>query len=277
MNVNFVSEFNAIMDRSRKECLGAGVRLLWIALFYLANDRARLSAANTWDWPDDFFAVDNNELSLHCPLEKRKILDARNRLKQLGVIDFKPGRNNSENPKYKIIYQSVQRCKIAPVNCTADAPVTVPVDVPVTVPPFVPFSINKDNNININNKPNIIDNIRPMVRDDELRIHQDDHDQIFELWTKCGFTLTERVMDQLVDMYSVHGVEKVVESIKATGDASPRAPMQYLQTVIAGNRKKEPVQSYAGGKTVYAQQFTQREYTHEADYLDQLLSRETEC
>ncbi len=38
--VNFVSEFNAIMRYARDNCLPLRERMLWIALFYIANDRA---------------------------------------------------------------------------------------------------------------------------------------------------------------------------------------------------------------------------------------------
>ena len=38
--VNFVSEFNSIMRYARDYSLSLRERMLWIALFYIANDRA---------------------------------------------------------------------------------------------------------------------------------------------------------------------------------------------------------------------------------------------
>ena len=90
--INFVAEFRAIMETCRRDSVSGRTRLLWIALFYLANDRAREDEqTGAWEWPDEFFPVNNAELATHCPLEKRALLEARNRLKQMGVIDFKPG------------------------------------------------------------------------------------------------------------------------------------------------------------------------------------------
>ena len=88
--INFVAEFRAIMETCRRDSVPGRTRLLWIALFYLANDRAlEDEQTGAWEWPDEFFPVNNAELATHCPLEKRALLEARNRLKQMGVIDFK--------------------------------------------------------------------------------------------------------------------------------------------------------------------------------------------
>ena len=49
--INFVSEFRAITDTCRRECVPGRARLLWIALFTLANDRARRISddGDTWE------------------------------------------------------------------------------------------------------------------------------------------------------------------------------------------------------------------------------------
>ena len=140
--INFVGEFRAIMETCRRESITARARLLWIALFYLANDRARDDEqTGTWEWPDDFFAVNNAELLTFCPLEKRALLDARNRLKQLGVIDFRPGDNASKPAKYRIKYLTgPQWCKNVPQD--------VPQHVPQDVPQHVPYYINNKQGIN---------------------------------------------------------------------------------------------------------------------------------
>ena len=150
--VNFVDEFRAIMDTCRKESIPARARLLWIALFYLANDRARKNEqTGTWEWPDDFFAVNNAEMSTHCPLEKRAMLEARNRLKQGGYIDFRSGDNATKPAKYKLKYLSCgQWCKNAPQDVPQHVPQGAPQHVPQGVPQPVPYYINLDKGLRLN-------------------------------------------------------------------------------------------------------------------------------
>ena len=150
--INFVAEFRAIMETCRRDSVPGRTRLLWIALFYLANDRAREDEqTGAWEWPDEFFPVNNAELATHCPLEKRAILEARNRLKQMGVIDFKAGDNAMKPAKYRIKYLSVsQRCKIAPQHAPQEAPQHAPQEAPQHAPQGAPYyiNINMDKGIN---------------------------------------------------------------------------------------------------------------------------------
>ena len=150
--INFVAEFRAIMETCRRDSVSGRTRLLWIALFYLANDRAREDEqTGAWEWPDEFFPVNNYELATHCPLEKRAILEARNRLKQMGVIDFKAGDNAMKPAKYRIKYLSVsQWCKNAPQHVPQEAPQHVPQEAPQHAPQEAPYyiNINRDKEIN---------------------------------------------------------------------------------------------------------------------------------
>lgn len=150
--INFVAEFRAIMETCRRDSVSGRTRLLWIALFYLANDRAREDEqTGAWEWPDEFFPVNNYELATHCPLEKRAILEARNRLKQMGVIDFKAGDNAMKPAKYRIKYLSVsQWCKNAPQHAPQEAPQHAPQEAPQHAPQGAPYyiNINRDKGIN---------------------------------------------------------------------------------------------------------------------------------
>lgn len=150
--INFVAEFRAIMETCRRDSVSGRTRLLWIALFYLANDRAREDEqTGAWEWPDEFFPVNNYELATHCPLEKRAILEARNRLKQMGVIDFKAGDNAMKPAKYRIKYLSVsQWCKNAPQHAPQEAPQHAPQEAPEHAPQGAPYyiNINRDKGIN---------------------------------------------------------------------------------------------------------------------------------
>lgn len=142
--VNFVSEFNLFMRYARDNSLSLRARMLWIALFYIANDRATFNEqTQEYEWPDGFIQVSNGELNLYCCLDKRAIETLRNELKQRGLIDFQPGQKNKRNPAYKINYLSVDvgYKKVpndVPNRVPNDTPNTAPNDVPNTAPSHVP-------------------------------------------------------------------------------------------------------------------------------------------
>mgnify|MGYP004666311287 CR=1 FL=1 len=134
--VNFVSEFNLFMRFARNNNLSLRERMLWIGLFYIANDRAIYNdQTKDYEWPDDFMLVSHNELNLYCCLDKRGIEAVRNQLKQRGLIDFRPGVKNKSNPAYKINYLSPD---VGYKNVPNDAPNHVPNYVPNDVPNHVP-------------------------------------------------------------------------------------------------------------------------------------------
>ena len=125
--VNFVSEFNSIMRHARDYSLSLRERMLWIALFYIANDRAVYNEQNQeYEWPDGFIQVSNGELNLYCCLDKRAIETLRNTLKQRGVLDFQPGVKNKRNPAYKLNYLTVG-CKNVPNNVPSGASNDAPI------------------------------------------------------------------------------------------------------------------------------------------------------
>ena len=144
-NINFVDELNLFMRYARNNQLTSRERLLWIALFWIANDRAIYNAqAKAYEWPTDFFPVPNGELSLNSTLDKRGIENVRNSLKQKGLIDFHPGCRNKRPAEYQIHYLSKNvGYKIVPNdvpnNVPKDVPNNVPKDVPNNVPRSAPF------------------------------------------------------------------------------------------------------------------------------------------
>lgn len=150
--INYIDEFNLFMRYARNYQLNGRERLLWIALFTIANDRAIYNAqTREYEWPADFFPVPNGELSLHSTLDKRGIESVRNNLKQRGLIDFHPGSRNTRPAEYKINYLSVN------VGYK-----TVPNDVPNNVPKYVPNNVP---NYAPNTTPNDVPNSAPLLID----------------------------------------------------------------------------------------------------------------
>lgn len=108
--VNFVQQINLFMEYARRNRLTSYDRIFWLGLFYCAN-RLAMGAENH-EWPDDFFQVSNSELDDWAGLEERAIRNSRNRLKQIGLIDFQKGDGKRHDPYYKINYLSVIGYKI---------------------------------------------------------------------------------------------------------------------------------------------------------------------
>ena len=139
MKVNYVDELNTFMRYARSNALTGRERLLWIALFTIANERATYNAmTKEYDWPGGFFPVPNGELGLQSTLDKRGIETVRNSLKQRGLIDFQPGQKKKP-PEYRMNYLSVGiGYKIVPNDVPNNVPNRVPNDAPIRVPNDVP-------------------------------------------------------------------------------------------------------------------------------------------
>lgn len=137
--VNFVEQFNLIMEYARENCLHGRECMLWLDLFYFANRSATYDAeSKTYDWPDDFFTVSNSELNSFGQFDKRAIETLRNSLKQRGLIDFIKGEKNKRNPAYKFYYLSRVGYKIVPNNTPNNVPNRVPNNTPNNVPNSTP-------------------------------------------------------------------------------------------------------------------------------------------
>jgi hypothetical protein len=142
-NINFVREFGLIMEEARKEYMGCRERMLWISLFYIANDRAQYNPqTQTYDWPEDFFQISHAELNLYCKLDKKAIEQLRNYLKQKGYIEFQNGERNGKKPAYKLNYLSKR--DFGGENAPKETPNIPPKDTPKAPPKDTPNTGPKD-------------------------------------------------------------------------------------------------------------------------------------
>ena len=99
--VNFVREHMAFIEFASDKNLTGNERTFWYALIHIMNQRA-----NGSDWPEDFISIPNSRLLSYVPFSENKIQEIRNRLKQLGLIDFRKGDRNKRAPEYKMVYFS---------------------------------------------------------------------------------------------------------------------------------------------------------------------------
>ncbi|MBR3740589.1 MAG: hypothetical protein IKN04_09025 [Clostridia bacterium] len=97
--VNYVREHIRFMEYATDEHLTGSERLLWYALMHIMNQRAQGNV-----WPDEFIRVSNDRLLSYCPMKFDTMANARNSLKQRGLIEFTKGEKNKLSPAYRMIY-----------------------------------------------------------------------------------------------------------------------------------------------------------------------------
>ena len=96
--VNYVREHRRFIRYASDNKITASEFRLWYALFEVFNDE---SEGNIW--PDGFIHISNNRLLTLCdPMGIDTMVRARNGLKQRGLIEFRPGNKNKENPSYRM-------------------------------------------------------------------------------------------------------------------------------------------------------------------------------
>ena len=119
MKISYIQQINLFFEFARRNRLTPYDRILWLGLLQCAN-RMAMSTANR-EWVEDFFPVSNSELMDWAGLEERAIRNSRNRLKQIGLLDFTKGDGKRSDPCYKINYLTIIGYKIIPIiGCRQD-------------------------------------------------------------------------------------------------------------------------------------------------------------
>lgn len=94
-------------------------------------------------------------------------------------------------------------------------------------------------------------------KDADAHAIQHDHDRILNAAEDAGFKMSNSVRAALIDLYSEHGLEKMLAAFRSCVEhAAPN--LAYLKAVLKGEPKKSPP-----GKVVSAQQYSQRDYSGE--------------
>ena len=92
--MDIFAQIKAFHDLVQSKRLSTGQIALWYALMYINNKCAWI----------DWFSAPNITLELNCGLSRNGIADARNVLKQKGVIDFRSNGTKPTSYKVKILY-----------------------------------------------------------------------------------------------------------------------------------------------------------------------------
>ena len=94
--------------------------------------------------------------------------------------------------------------------------------------------------------------------DDDLHRIQSDHDRVLDAAEDAGFKMSNDVRAALIALYADHGLQKILDGLKSCVDHGA-TNLAYLKAVLKGEPKKP------AGKTVTAQQFSQRGYDDEQE------------
>ena len=85
-----------------------------------------------------------------------------------------------------------------------------------------------------------------------------EQDRVLNAAETAGFPRTDAIRAKLIDLYSLHGLQKMLDGINACVDYGVTT-IAYLTAVLKGEPKKKP------GKTVTAQKYEQRDYDEEQE------------
>ena len=104
-----------------------------------------------------------------------------------------------------------------------------------------------------------------LIGDEEAAEINAEHDKVLQAAENAGFARNDATRAKLLDLYSVHGYQKMIAGFESCVEHGV-SNIAYLAAVLKGEPKK------ATGKTVPAQNYTQRDYSGEqADAMQRML------
>ena len=108
----------------------------------------------------------------------------------------------------------------------------------------------------IQSNPNRNPNPDEYIPVDEAHRIQLDHDTLLAAAENAGFKMSNDVASDLIALYAQHGMEKVMNGLKSCVKHGVPT-LAYLEACMKDEPKKKM------GKTVVAQEYTQRDYSDE--------------
>jgi len=104
------------------------------------------------------------------------------------------------------------------------------------------------------------------IGDEEAAEINAEHDKVLQAAENAGFARNDATRAKLLDLYSVHGLQKMVAGIESCVEHGV-SNIAYLAAVLKGEPKKEKPKG-----NVPAQNYTQRDYSGEqADAMQRML------
>ena len=245
MYVNYVREINSFNRYANDNFVTAAERLLWFGLMDCIN----VNFANGSIWPGEFVPIPNKRLLSHVPYGEDALMDARNRLKQRGLIEYKPGQKNKTAPQYKIHYFNIEDFSTGyqqafdsnPEN-TGNMPGNMPGNVPGNVPGNMP-----DINLNVNYDvyPDVNPDVDVNTDDDAdgVRAIAQERARAKGVVLECfrrlfGRPPTPAEVERIAQAGETWGVTDVLPyALSKTAWSAPRNVLAYVLTILDEYRR----------------------------------------
>lgn len=216
--MNYIREINAFYDLVQVKQLSTGQIALWHALMHINNKCS---------WAE-WFTVPNLTLELISGLSRKGIYNARNTLKQHGLIDFKS--NGTKATSYKIIpltnnTQASTQDKITMQNITQD---TTQGTTQGTTQDTTQDSatLNKLNKTKLNETKNTSNTITKVGEG-----FDEEFSELAQLYQKCGFMVSGTTANWLIDLKNMYGFEWVKNALLEAERQGKRS-RKYVEGIL---------------------------------------------
>ena len=155
MAVFYIRERNAFYSWLTLNHISPTAQALWNALFTIYNAQG---------WPDEWLEVPESLLCSYMHVGKQALYDARNQLKNKGLLDFQKGNRNKQAVKYRPIWltpqdeadETPQQGPSYPQSCPQSypQPPNAQMDKAENMESWSEKQTNEQTNIETNNKTN---------------------------------------------------------------------------------------------------------------------------
>lgn len=238
---NYVREHRRFIRYASDNKLTSSERLLWYALVEIINEEAESNV-----WPDEFIRISNNRVLMLCdPMGIDTMVRARNGLKQRGLIEFRPGNKNKENPAYRLKLFYGEGYTQNAYNMGGNIMGNVPGNMGGNAGGNMPASMG---NIYINQNQNLgqtqtdtdededEDAIRARAEADPISDRREREDAIRAAYREhFGWPPNKAEVDALVSAGFIGGFppEMVALALEVAATEGARKPVQYTREILS--------------------------------------------
>lgn len=271
--MNYIREINAFYDLVQVKQLSTGQIALWHALMHINNKCS---------WAE-WFTVPNLTLELISGLSRKGIYNARNTLKQHGLIDFKS--NGTKATSYKIIpltnntqasTQNSTQDKITMQNITQDTTQGTTQDTTQDS-----ATLNKLNETKLNN----INTTSTTKKNED--IFDGEFSQLSKLYQKCGFEVNGLTADWLLGLKEKYSFEWVKNAL-LEAERQGKRKKKYVEGILENwkrdggmklsidNKNSGVKKPETNSKKNRFHNFEQRTDKYTADQLEEIARKKRE-
>lgn len=279
--MNYIREINAFYDLVQVKQLSTGQIALWHALMHINNKCA---------WAE-WFTVPNLTLELISGLSRKGIYNARNTLKQHGLIDFKS--NGTKATSYRMISllnitqtsTQVSTQRTTQENSTMQ---NITQDTTQGTTQYTTQSTTQDSaTLNKLNETKLNDiNTTSTINEFEEKIFDDEFTELAQLYQKCGFEVNGLTTDWLLSLkekYNFEWIKNALLEAERQGKRSKKYVEGILRNWEVGggmklstdNKGDSNIKTPADKKTKF-HNFHQRTDNYSADQLEDIARRKRE-